>query len=49
MFLLELAKVTAISLNLNVNFDRKILSGSAELTVKKVDKTVKEIASKFNP
>lgn len=39
----ELVKVTHIALNLNVNFDRKVLSGSTELTVEKVDETVNEV------
>ncbi|KAL1513959.1 hypothetical protein ABEB36_003296 [Hypothenemus hampei] len=39
----ELAKVTNISINLNVNFDRKVLSGNAQLTVEKVDQSVEEV------
>ncbi|XP_030745721.1 leukotriene A-4 hydrolase isoform X2 [Sitophilus oryzae] len=39
----EYVKVVNISLNLNVNFDKKILSGTTELTVEKIDKTVNEV------
>ncbi|KAH1014580.1 hypothetical protein HUJ05_012433 [Dendroctonus ponderosae] len=39
----ELVKVTNIALNLNVNFDRKVLSGSTQLTVERVDKSANEI------
>ncbi|XP_066142815.1 leukotriene A-4 hydrolase isoform X2 [Euwallacea fornicatus] len=39
----ELARVTNIALNLSVNFDRKIFSGTTELTVEKVDKSIKEV------
>ncbi|XP_050305919.1 leukotriene A-4 hydrolase [Anthonomus grandis grandis] len=39
----ELVKVTSIGLNLNVNFDKKVLSGTAELGVERVDKSINEI------
>ncbi|KAF7284359.1 hypothetical protein GWI33_022147 [Rhynchophorus ferrugineus] len=39
----EYVKVTNLALNLNVNFDRKIISGTTELTVEKIDKTVNEV------
>ncbi|XP_060532916.1 leukotriene A-4 hydrolase [Cylas formicarius] len=39
----ELAVVTNIAINLNVNFDKKILAGSVELTVKKVSEGVTEV------
>lgn len=37
--------MTNIALNLNVNFDRKVLSGSTQLTVERVDKSANEIVS----
>lgn len=47
----ELAVVTEIFLNLSVNFDRKILIGNVDLSVKKIDENVNEIvldSSKLN-
>ncbi|KAJ8963063.1 hypothetical protein NQ318_018527 [Aromia moschata] len=47
----ELAIVTEILINLNVNFDKKILLGDVELSVKKIDESVNEIildTSKLN-
>ncbi|XP_018570757.1 leukotriene A-4 hydrolase isoform X2 [Anoplophora glabripennis] len=47
----ELAVVTEIFLNLSVNFDKKILIGNVDLSVKKIDENVNEIvldSSKLN-
>lgn len=43
--IVDLALVTYIFLNLDVNFEKKILSGYVDLTVIKIDKNVNEIVS----
>lgn len=41
----ELAVVTNVSINLNVNFHSKILMGSVQLNVEKKDDSVNEVVS----
>lgn len=43
--ILDLAAVTAISISLDVNFEKKVFSGDVDLTVKKIDENVDEIVS----
>lgn len=44
-FHLEQAIITYIVLNLNINFDKKILSGNVNLTVQKLQDSVDEVVS----
>lgn len=47
VFILEFVRVTNISLKLDVNFQKKIFTGSVDLTANKVDETASELVGKI--